>query len=749
VFDRLGLTTRITLLLSPPFFVLVFVLLSGSDGSHPAVVAGTGASFLISVALSGWFVRSVVAERRDARRLAQALRSAQDNLTLAEVKSQRDRELQLGFEEMEEALIGGLEVAPLAEAVITSLCRYVGAPVGAIYLRSLVSNGAPPVFTRSAGFALDDLNKATHYELGQGLVGQVAKTGQPMEILSPPEAPLVVDDGLRRRRRPNVLALYPLGDTDQVIGVICLGLQEGLKGGKRRFTERILRSVAMAFQAAMARQAAEATLKDFKDLASRLQHQQEVMQSTNQRLEEQAIELERAHQEAEVRNADLRKAESEAALRADEASRANEYKSEFLANMSHELRTPLNSIILLSKLLSEGRSGVLSDEQSKQASVINQAGGDLLSLINDILDLSKIEAGRMSMVLESTSLHRLLADAQSLFAPLAERKQVALNLRVESNVPDQVVTDPDRLKQILRNFLSNAVKFVDSGQVEIFASLPTQAHWSVFRSGDLSAAVVEAQPSGYLVVGVSDTGIGIPEDRQLAIFEAFRQADGTTSRRYGGTGLGLNIVTKLADLLGGSVGMSSTPGEGSCFFVVLPLRNESEAAQVKAESSLRALPVQVSALEPELSLAGERSGIVVSDRFELPQNMGKGRRLLLVDDDVRNTYALTIALESEGFEIVTAANGVDALEVLDQALSFDAVLMDIMMPEMDGYEAMRRLRADGRFDQLPVIALTARTQEDDRQACFEAGATEYLTKPIDHHLLMERLEQLIRAKETP
>jgi len=248
---------------------------------------------------------------------------------------------------------------------------------------------------------------------------------------------------------------------------------------------------------------------------------------------------------------------------------------------------------------------------------------------------------------------------------------------------------------------------------------------------------MQEQPDQYMVIGVIDTGIGIAEDRQLAIFEAFRQADGTTSRRYGGTGLGLNIVTKVADLLEGAVGMWSEEGAGSCFYVVIPHRMVAEDEVIDDPSSE----------------AHESNDSVVSIPNSTPEEASNGyefgadRRLLLVDDDVRNTYALTIALESEGFEVMAASNGLQALEILNKEASFDAVLMDIMMPGMDGYEAIKRLRADGRFDQLPVIALTARTQAEDKQACYDAGATGYLVKPIDHDRLLERLAHALSLQE--
>ena len=317
----------------------------------------------------------------------------------------------------------------------------------------------------------------------------------------------------------------------------------------------------------------------------------------------------------------------------------------------------------------------------------------------------------------------------ALFAPLAERKEIQFELMIDPALPKHVVTDSVRLKQILRNFLSNAVKFVDCGVITLFAQKPQREHWTSIKTGTARSRAMQEQPDQYMVIGVSDTGIGIAEDRQLAIFEAFRQADGTTSRRYGGTGLGLNIVTKVADLLEGAVGMWSEEGSGSHFYVVIPNRMVAQGDLVDDLSNDKK-----ETTDSVVSIANRTNSEASTD-----DGLGNERRLLLVDDDVRNTYALTIALEAEGFEVMAASNSLQALELLDKEASFDAVLMDIMMPGMDGYEAIKRLRADGRFDHLPVIALTARTQEEDKQACYDAGATDYLVKPIEYDRLLERL----------
>jgi signal transduction histidine kinase/ActR/RegA family two-component response regulator len=354
-------------------------------------------------------------------------------------------------------------------------------------------------------------------------------------------------------------------------------------------------------------------------------------------------------------------AEHSRALRdyALELEASNRYKSEFLANVSHELRTPLNSILLLSKMLSESSAGKRTEEERRQARVIHNAGNDLKALIENILDLSRIEARQMTLVPEAVNL-RLLID----------------------NV---------KIRQILINFLSNAVKFTRQGGVTV--SLQPGEHYPVS-------------------IRVTDTGIGIPADKRELVFEPFKQADGSTSRRFGGTGLGLTISRQLGTLIGGEIEVESEPGSGSTFALLLPLEMPS-------------IPAVVETGKPS---AGRDA---VRDEQVIPEADYQGARVLLVDDDVRNLLALTPMLEHWGLEVMAAGDGQEALETLETVDAFELVFMDIMMPEMDGYEVIRRLRQDSRFADLPVIALTARASEEDHRQCLESGASDCIVKPID------------------
>jgi signal transduction histidine kinase/CheY-like chemotaxis protein len=390
---------------------------------------------------------------------------------------------------------------------------------------------------------------------------------------------------------------------------------------------------------------------------------------------------------------------------AAELELSNRYKSEFLANVSHELRTPLNSILLLSKLLGSQEGGPLSPEQRKQAQVIHEAGRDLRALIDDILDLSRIEARKTTFRLERIDLPALLGRLLDLLRPQADAKGLFLKLEVDPAAPRSIVTDADKLRQILKNFLSNALKFTRTGGVTL----------SLRRSP-------EDKPERPPVrLSVADTGIGISGEKHQVIFEAFKQADGSTSRRYGGTGLGLTISRELAHLMGGTIELESQEGRGATFSLYLPV--EFDRSRVEAE---------------QLSVPYEPAPGRGADAH-LPEADFGGRNILVVDDDVRNLLALTPLLERWNLRVTAAGDGVEALETLEGEESYDVVLMDIMMPEMDGYETMGAIRAQLRFAHLPIIALTAKAGQEDRNRCLAAGANDYLAKPVEATALRDAL----------
>ncbi len=378
--------------------------------------------------------------------------------------------------------------------------------------------------------------------------------------------------------------------------------------------------------------------------------------------------------------------------------------------MSHELRTPLNSLLILSKMLSENKQGNLSPEQVKYAKTVFDAGNDLLGLINEILDLSKVEAGKMSIHPKDVGVGEIKDFVEQTFRHMAVQKNLGFDIKVQEKVPKKMFTDPIRLNQILKNLLSNAFKFTDSGKVEL----------SIFRPAEdkLAGLTLMKPEQGILGFAVKDTGIGIPTEKQNLIFEAFQQADGTTSRKYGGTGLGLTISREIARLLGGWIEVKSAAGAGSTFTLFLPERYSGVDARIEP-------------LDPHS--ATENNSTIPP----LPENVDfGGRKVLVMDDDIRNIFAINSVLESRAMRVLHAENGADGIRILEENPDVDLILMDTMMPEMDGLTATTEIRKIPRFKDLPIISLTAKAMKGDREKALEAGASDYVTKPVDPDKLL-------------
>jgi len=901
------------------------------------------------------------------------------------------------------------ELEPLAGAVLDYVVRYLGGVVASMYVRS--EDGA---LTRvgAYGFAHEDTERNKKIQPNESLAAQAANQNRIVTLRDLPPDYIKVGSSLGDAS-PRELLIAPISNHGKIKGVIEIGFLHPVRERDTEFMELIGPAVGSSVAAVLYRQRLQVALEEQQALNEELQVQQEELRTANEELEEQSRALEESqsaleNQQAELeqtneqlaeqatsldmKNSALVQAQEQLRDRALELERASRYKSEFLANMSHELRTPLNSSLILAKLLSDNAGGNLNDEQVRFAQTIYSAGNDLLNLINDILDISKVEAGKLELVPEDLPLRRVVEGMARTFEPLARQKDLEFTVEVAPDVPLAVHTDRQRLEQILKNLLSNAVKFTDSGRV---------------------ALTVSATADGWIQFAVQDSGIGIAPDQQERIFDAFHQADGSTARKYGGTGLGLSISRDLTALLGGTLLLSSAPGQGSTFTLSLPrngtvsatppaapqlvhaappvrqpapaarpaaataepapafdapsfpddrgqpaggtrtvlvIEDEPEFARIlynlahdmdfrclvalRAEEGLelassenpvailldmrlpdrsglsvlqqlkdspetRHIPVHVVssmenggealhlgaigyALKPtsreqledvfvklkekstqqlkrvllvedderqrdsvvqliadndvEISAVGsggEALDLLRSQIFDcmiidlkLPDMQGnellqrmsqeelcsfppvivytgrnltrdeeaelskysrsiiikgarsperlldevtlflhkvesqlsterqsmlktvrgrdrvfEGRTILLVDDDVRNVFALTSALEQRGANVVVGRNGFEAIAKLDEVENIDLVLMDVMMPGMDGLEATRRIRQNARFARLPIIAITAKAMKDDQEQCLAAGANDYLAKPID----LTRLYSLLRV----
>lgn len=923
--------------------------------------------------------------------------------------------LKSGQNELNEKISATYSLAGLGDVILGFSAQYLSAHVGAIYIANEDTR-----LVRMATFAFTP--SAAHKDtvvVGEGLIGQVAKTGEPAWLRHLPQDYLQVSSILGQTSPTHVLAL-PFKYEGRVLAVMELGFVGEAHPRSLDYYEQIEETVGVSINAAQLRAQREHMLKEIQNQAEELQTQQEELRVTNEELEEQTRMLKETHARLEAQHAEMEQTNSQLeeqtqaledqkelldkknqslfdaklALeqKATELQRASQYKSEFLANMSHELRTPLNSSLILAKLLADNKDGNLTKQQVDFATQIQSSGNDLLNLINDILDLSKVESGKLDIVPEDISIESMLSGLQRSFAPIAKEKKLQLKFET-SGVPDTFFSDKLRVEQILKNLLSNAIKFTSEGEVSV----------RVYRADD-----------EHISVAVKDTGIGISPEQQEVIFEAFRQADGTTNRKFGGTGLGLSISRNLAYLLGGSIKVDSVIGQGSTFTLTLPeryqaaeninllpttplvskapvhSRNNKHHAEVKPPADVEGEPrerffpddrdsctpqdrivlvveddkkfagilydlahemgykcIATNSADEALQLTGlyqpmaillditlvDRSGLYVLDQlkqhattrhipvhvisgsdfarqalhmgaigyilkpvkrselveafrkieekirqdirkilivedneiqreairkliedknietvavgtgekaiqmlaqdsfdcmivdlnlpdmsgFDLLEKMNtdekhsypptivytgreltrdeesqlqryshsviiKGaksperlldevtlflhrvesdldvkkqgilqdlrnrdkvfekRTVMVVDDDMRNIFALTAALEQKGARIVIAKNGQESLDKLASEKNIDIVLMDIMMPIMDGYEAIRRIRSQQEFKKIPIIALTAKAMKDDEQRCLEAGADDYLSKPVD----LEKLLSLTR-----
>jgi HAMP domain-containing protein/signal transduction histidine kinase len=634
------------------------------------------------------------------------------NTMVRSLRETTEANQQQGWLQTNLARIAGLmqgqrDLAVVAELIMDELIPLIGGQHGAFFLTDTVAGETQ--LRLIAGYALPrDPGTPSRVLLGESLIGQAAKTRKPIVLNQVPAGYARISSAIGESRPVNVM-IVPIVFQDQVLGVIEAGSLWPFTQGHRDFLEQLMETIGVNVNTMIANARTDALLEQSQRLTAELQSRQMELQLSNADLADKAALLAAQNRDIETKNAEIEQARQEIEERAKQLDQANRYKSQFLANMSHELRTPLNSLLVLARLLAQNPHGNLTGKQVEYATVVHSSGSDLLRLINDILDLTKVEAGKMDINPERFALTGLIEDLRGVFGPLTEEKRLGFTITTAPGVPADLVTDKQRLRQIVYNLLSNAVKFTERGRVELrieTAAAPPHEQ------------VAQGHAGPWIVFSITDTGIGISQDNLTSIFSAFQQADGTTSRRYGGTGLGLAICREVAARLGGEVTVQSELGAGSTFSLHLPLTQHSGShpRSLVAEGSIRPVP------------------------DAMPHEVLRGHRVLVVDDDPRNAFVLTDVLEMHGMTVVQATDGRKAIAELS-AGDIDLVLMDVMMPQMDGYETTRAIRQMPQFARLPVITVTARAMQGDREKSIAAGATDYITKPIDIEELLNCMER--------
>ncbi|MBY8881944.1 HAMP domain-containing protein [Actinacidiphila acidipaludis] len=702
---------------------------------------------------------------------------------------------------------GRRDLRDVAALIMSELTPVVSAQHGAFFLAEDTTEAGEDFELRmigSYGFSRQTLQIV--FMPGEGLIGQAAVEKRSILVEQVPPGYLKITSGLGEAP-PSHLIVLPVLFEGRVLGVIELAAFQPFTQIQKDFLNQITDIIAISVNTISVNTKTEYLLKQSQELTEQLQersaeleNRQRALELSNAELEEKAELLARQNRDIEVKNTEIEEARQVLEERAEQLAVSMRYKSEFLANMSHELRTPLNSLLILAKLLADNADRNLSPKQVEFAETIHGAGSDLLQLINDILDLSKVEAGKMDVSPTRIALVQLVDYVEATFRPLTAEKGLDFSVRVSPELPVTLHTDEQRLLQVLRNLLSNAVKFTDSGSVELVirpagAEVPQSIREQLLEAGSLR------DPDQPLIAfSVTDTGIGIAASKMRVIFEAFKQADGTTSRKYGGTGLGLSISREIARLLGGEIHADSQTGRGSTFTLYLPMtlgdvppaapqlpagtqgeEGEQQGGRTRSPGSslarLRRRSAQPAPQPAALSNgqggghgSGQGSGHGNGQSNGRAQSNGQapaseswiddahsdaytgfsggfsGEKVLIVDDDIRNVFALTSVLEQHGLTVLYAENGREGIEVLEQYDDIAVVLMDIMMPEMDGYATTSAIRKMPQFAGLPIIALTAKAMKGDREKAIESGASDYVTKPVDTDHLLTLMEQWMHAR---
>ena len=843
--------------------------------------------------------------------LSGSLNRMSDAIFKAQATLKEQQWLKSNLAHFAQLMQGQRDMARVSQMLLSELAPLVDARHGVFYIKEGAEGKTALRLLSSYGYT-ERKNVSRSFAEGEGLVGQCAVERQKILLTNVPSDYVKISSGLGEAQPLNILVI-PVIFENNLIAVMELASFNRFSEPVLAFLDELAVTMGVALNSIsvstrtdqlllqlqqhteelrvqreeleQVNSRLEAQANTLRQSESLLKEQQEELHTINEDLEEKAELLTRQKGELEQKNVELERMRAVLEEKARQLAITSHYKSEFLSTMSHELRTPLNSLLILSKQLSQNREGNLIPKQIEYAQTIYSAGNSLLDLINDILDLSRIESGTVRLDVEECLFAQLAGEIERLFRHVAETKRLEFTIDLEDRLPRSIMTDRKRVHQVLSNLLSNAFKFTEKGSVSLRVEVAEEG-WS-------SDSEVLNGSDKVIAFSVSDTGIGIPADKWNIIFEAFQQADSTTSRRYGGTGLGLAISREIASLLGGELTITkSEPGKGSLFVMYLPLRNSPviaalagnepshlaarpsgveigqtasstvPAADVPAaavrgiqaekisdllivedmeaerqqlvellgrddvrisfassgqealealrvrhfncmvmdiglpdmdgfdlldrtsnELGLNAMPIVVNTAreltrqeEIRLRKAAERiiikdvrsherlvaevsqflnngDGRLVQQRLKAAEkvresdNALQSRKVLVIDDDIRNIFALTSVLEQHGAEVLFAENGREGLEMINKSTAVDAVLMDIMMPEMDGYEAIHRIRAIPGMGDLPVIAVTAKVMKGDRERCIDAGASDFIIKPVDAARLVSMLASLLEGRQ--
>ena len=665
----------------------------------------------------GDLTRSIQVDARgEVAELKDNINTMIDNLRLTTDRNTEQDWLKTNLAKFTNMLQGQRDLTTVGRLLLSELTPLVNAHQGVIYQ---MENEETPGLKLLSAYADDGANgHPDRLRSGEGLIGQCAVEKRRMLITEMPDDTVPISSALFKVKPRNNIVLPVLFES-QVKAVIELASIHEFTTLQTMFLEQLTTSIGIVLNSIEATMQTEGLLKQSQQLAGELQAQQKELQQTNEQLEQKAQQLAERNVEVERKNQEIEQARRALEEKATELALTSKYKSEFLANMSHELRTPLNSILILGQQLTDNPEGNLTGKQVEFARTIHGAGTDLLNLISDILDLSKIESGTVTVDAEEIFFTNLLDMVARPFRHEAETRQLGFDVVVDPNVGRTITTDSKRLQQVLKNLLSNAFKFTAQGGVRLTVSA-APGGWSAGHP-------VLNQASGVVAFEVSDTGIGIPQEKQKIIFEAFQQADASTSRKYGGTGLGLAISRELSSLLGGEIHLRSTPDTGSTFTLYLPIKYVGSSTTSRPATT-HAIPAPVAATERAVEP-------IPDDRLEIQPG---DAILLIVEDDPHYARILLDLARDNGFKVLLAMRGDDALDLAKQYQP-TAVSLDVFLPDMLGWNVLSQLKQNPLTRHIPVQMVTL---DEDRQHGLARGAFSFVTKPTTREGIAEALAKI-------
>ena len=695
--------------------------------------------------------RVTVQSRDETGRLALSVKEMQNKLVEAGAESAARDWIRTGMARINDVMRGQVRVTDLCRNVITEIATYMKAGVGAVYLSK--SNGSEPVWEFGGGYAYANPEQfPEQFHAGEGLVGQVVLSKAPIALHDVPPGYLKVRSGLGDAC-PACIVVAPLLFEEHVTGVAELGFFKTPTDLHLKYIERVLPAVAVTIETVRGREKLADSLAHAQRLTKELQQQQEELKAANEELEEQTQrlkqsqeklklqqnELEETNAELEEKNAYLQKQKEliestnrelehirlEIEEKAEQLELAGKYKSEFLANMSHELRTPLNSILLLARMLNDNAENNLTPEQVRSAEIIYNSGNDLLALINEVLDLAKIEAGRMDLNIERVDVQEFKDSITHQYEHMVREKGLNLDVRTRKECPAEIISDRKRLDQILRNLISNAVKFTERGWVRI----------EIGRAGGDEAIPREMRRESALLIRVTDTGIGIPADKHKIVFDAFQQLDTSTARKFPGTGLGLSISRNLAHLLGGDILLQSRSGVGSTFTLVLPDEYDQQPTATRLPAATARLGRPPHENEPAGSAPPTEIHTIPDDRADVGE---RDAAILIIEDDPHFAESLVRLCRQKKFKVLYAPTGEQGLSMAD-AYRPKGILLDIRLPNKDGWAVLEALKGNPKTRHIPVHIISV---EDATIEAFAKGAIGFLTKPAQKEDLEGALAKL-------